>query len=93
MKAVECLGLVRPDGNVEISRHALAELTLMPETQVKVLVLQPETAAVCNAKIDAESGLSRNEAISALLKLREQFSGMNFDLTDEVIRMREEEDG
>jgi hypothetical protein len=93
MKAVEYMGRVLLDGRLEIPATARHELALRPNVQVKVILMREEQRAEEQTTIAAEQARKRHEAWQAVMKLRQSFAGMDFSLTDEIVRMRGEEDG
>jgi hypothetical protein len=90
MKAVEYLGRVLANGQLEIPLTARQELGLHPEMQVRVILLQNEAEG--QASDEAERARRRHEAIEELLALRTEFASMDFSLTEELVRVRELED-
>jgi hypothetical protein len=70
----------------------MQELQLRPHMQVRVILLQPEEKGREPVSNEVERARQRHEAIQDLLALRAGFAGMNFNLTDELVRMREMED-
>jgi hypothetical protein len=88
-KAIECTGRVLPNGNLDIPAAVKVELQLRPNSQVRVIVVQPEETEEEKARKEAELAQQRHAAVAALLELRKEFAGMNFSLTDELVRMRE----
>lgn len=91
MKAVEYTGRVLPDGHLEIPATAKRELQLQPNVEVKVILMREETSEE-HAAQEAERARKRHEAWQAVMELRKSFEGMDFNLTDEIVKMREEED-
>ncbi len=91
MKAVEYTARVLADGHLEIPTRAKQELGLHANTQVRVILLQTEEPDGEKATREAERARKRHAAIESLLALRQEFAGMNFNLTEELVRMREME--
>lgn len=92
MKAAEYTGRVLGDGTLRIPSAIRRELDLQTDSQVKVILLRAEILPAEGTRAPADLANKRHEAVSALLALRQEFAGMDFSLTDEVVRMREEED-
>lgn len=93
MKTAEYVARVLPSGHLEIPVEVQNGLQLRPNEEVKVILLRAEETAEQRAVAEAERARMRHEAVAGLLALRKEFAGMNFNLTDELVRMREEEDG
>lgn len=91
MQAVDYVGKVLPDGHLELPPSVREEWDLHPEMEVKISLRWEEGGS--HSSQCAQRATRRHDAIQALLTLREEFAGMaEFSLTDEVVRMREEED-
>ncbi len=81
MQAVECVGRVLADGHLDIPVAAREKLGLRPGR-----LPQPGPA------LDTELARKRHEAWQAVMELRGRLAGMEFSLTNQVVRMHEEED-
>jgi hypothetical protein len=92
VKAAEYTGRVLGNGTLEIPATVRRQLELQANSEVKVILLRPEAPPSEGTQEQADIARKRHEAIAALLALRQEFAGMDFSLTDEVVRMREEED-
>lgn len=92
MKAIECTAQVHADGRLEVPATVLRELQILPNTEIKVLLLKLDETKESPFLDESARSQKRHEAVAALLDLRKEFAGMDFNLTDEITRMREEED-
>lgn len=92
MKAIEYTGRVLPDGHLEIPAIAKRELQLQPNVEVKVILMREEETPEEQAAQEAERARKRHEVWQAIMELHRSFEGMDFSLTDELVRSREEED-
>jgi hypothetical protein len=92
MKTAGYIGRLLPGGYLSITSDVMRELGLHPNEQVQVVLISiPQTAEEQAAK-EAERARKRHEAWQAIMELRQSFAGMDFSLTDEIVKMREEED-
>lgn len=88
MPVAEYVGRVLPDGHLDLPARVRRDLRLTTNQDVKVIVTHERTTESDVAQEEAE-----REAIwQRLYALRQRLSGMEFSLTDEIVRMREEED-
>jgi MOSC domain-containing protein YiiM len=93
LRAAEYMARVLPGGQLELPAKIRYQLQLRPNMQVKVILLRAVESEAEQAQREAEQAQKRHAAIADLLALRQEFAGMNFDLTEAVVRMRELEDG
>ena len=92
MKTAGYIGRILPDGHLSIAPNVVRELDLCPNEQIQVVLISIPNTAEKQAVEEAERARKRHEAWQAVMELRESFAGMNFSLTDEIVKMREEED-
>jgi hypothetical protein len=92
MQAVECVGRVLADGHLDIPVTAREEFGWRPDEELRVLMLRPGRLPQPGPELHTELVRKRHEAWQAVMELRERFAGIESSLTDQVVRMHEEED-
>jgi hypothetical protein len=91
MKAVEFQGRILPDGHLEIPASAQRELGLHSLMQVRVILLKDTVEGDGPTSHEQDKARRRHEAIQDLLALRNEFAGMDFNLTEVLLQTREAE--